>query len=126
MNGFEFNEIVGELTDATLPVVTNLHDVFDIGGVRNADWLVLTEQEFSDIVAVLETAAIIEGRGSEVQVREAVRIAEANGTDNQLLENANNSFDELVDVTLAVIPGRNDENTYWLIEFHDDPDDWDN
>lgn len=126
MNGFEFNEIVGELTDATLPIVTNLHDVFDIGGVRNADWLVLTEQEFSDIVAVLETAAIIEGRGSEVQVREAVRIAEANGTDNQLHENANNSFDELVDVTLAVIPGRNDENTYWLIEFHDDPDDWDN
>ena len=126
MNSFEFNDIVGELTDATLPVVTNLHDVFDIGGVRNADWLVLTEQEFSDIVAVLETAAIIEGRGSEVQVREAVRIAEANGTDNQLLENANNSFDELVDVTLAVIPGRNDENTYWLIEFHDDSDDWDN
>ena len=126
MNSFEFNDIVGELTDATLPVVTNLHDVFDIGGVRNADWLVLTEQEFSDIVAVLETAAIIEGRGSEVQVREAVRIAEANGTDNQLHENANNSFDELVDVTLAVIPGRNDENTYWLIEFHDDSDDWDN
>ena len=126
MNIFEFNDIVGELTDATLSVVTNLHDVFDIGGVRNADWLVLTEQEFSDIVAVLETAAIIEGRGSEVQVREAVRIAEANGTDNQLLENANNSFDELVDVTLAVIPGRNDENTYWLIEFHDDSDDWDN
>ena len=126
MNSFEFNDIVGELTDATLPVVTNLHDVFDIGGVRNADWLVLTEQEFSDIVAVLETAAIIEGRGSEVQVREAVRIAEANGTDNQLHENANNSFDELVDVTLAVIPGRNDENTYWLIEFHDDLDDWDN
>lgn len=126
MNSFEFNDIVGELTDATLPVVTNLHDVFDIGGVRNADWLVLTEQEFSDIIAVLETAAIIEGRGSEVQVREAVRIAEANGTDNQLHENANNSFDELVDVTLAVIPGRNDENTYWLIEFHDDPDDWDN
>ena len=126
MNSFEFNDIVGELTDATLPVVTNLHDVFDIGGVRNADWLVLTEQEFSDIVAVLETAAIIEGRGSEVQVREAVRIAEANGTDNQLHENADNSFDELVDVTLAVIPGRNDENTYWLIEFHDDSDDWDN
>ena len=126
MNGFEFNEIVGELTDATLPIVTNLHDVFDIGGVRNADWLVLTEQEFSDIVAVLETAAIIEGRGSEVHVREAVRIAEANGTDSQLLENANNSFDELVDVTLAVIPGRNDESTYWLIEFHDDSDDWDN
>lgn len=126
MNSFEFNDIVGELTDATLPIVTNLHDVFDIGGVRNADWLVLTEQEFSDIIAVLETAAIIEGRGSEVQVREAVRIAEANGTDNQLHENANNSFDELVDVTLAVIPGRNDENTYWLIEFHDDPDDWDN
>lgn len=126
MNSFEFNDIVGELTDATLPVVTNLHDVFDIGGVRNADWLVLTEQEFSDIVAVLETAAIIEGRGSEIQVHEAVRIAEANGTDNQLHENADNSFDELVDVTLAVIPGRNDENTYWLIEFHDDPDDWDN
>lgn len=126
MNSFEFNDIVSELTDATLPIVTNLHDVFDIGGVRNADWLVLTEQEFSDIVAVLETAAVIEGRGSEEQVKEAVRIAEAVGTDNHLLESANNSFDELVDVTLAVIPGRKDENTYWLIEFHDDSDDWDN
>ena len=53
MNGFEFNDIVGELTDATLPIVTNLHDVFDIGGVRNADWLVLTEQEFCGILTEL-------------------------------------------------------------------------
>lgn len=126
MNGFEFNDMVGELTDEVLPIVTNLHDVFDIGGVRNADWLVLTEQEFSDVVAVLETAVIVEGRGSDLQVKEAVRVAEVAGTDNRLIENANNSFDELVDIALAVIPGRNDEHTYWIIEFHDDPDDWDN
>lgn len=126
MNGFEYNEIVEQLTDQTLPIVTNLHDVFDIGGVRNADWMCLSEKEFADIVAVLETAVIVEGRGSEEQVKEAVRIADWVSTDNTLIENANNSFDELVDVALAIVPGRQDENTYWIIEFHDDEDEWDN
>lgn len=126
MNGLDFNDMVQELTDETLPVVTNLHDIFDIGGVRDADWAVLTEREFLDLVAVLETAVIVRGRGNDVQVREALRIANDAGTDTSTIETASEGFDELVDVALAVIPGRNDEHTYWLIEFHDDPDDWDN
>lgn len=126
MNNLDFNDMVQELTDETLPVVTNLHDIFDIGGVRNADWMVLTEQEFFDVVAVLETAVIVRGHGNDAQVREALRIASEAGTDTSTIETASEGFDELVDVALAVIPGRNDEHTYWLIEFHDDEDSWDN
>ena len=126
MNGLDFNDLVQELTDETLTVVTNLHDIFDIGGVRDADWMVLTEREFLDLVAVLETAVIVRGHGNDAQVREALRIANGAGTDTSTIETASEGLDEHVDVALAVIPGRNDEHTYWLIEFHDDEDGWDN
>lgn len=126
MNGFEFNEIVEQLADDTLPIVTNITDVFDIGGVRNADWMALTEQEFFDVVAVLETTVVVKGNGKEEQIEEALKIANEAGTDSNTIDAASNHYTELVDVALAIIPGRNNEHTYWIIEFHDDEDDWDN
>lgn len=126
MNSFEFNEIVEQLTNNILPIVTNITDVFDIGGVRNADWMALTEQEFFDIVAVLETTVVVEGNGKEEQLEEALKIANEAGTDSNTIDAASNHYTELVDVALAIIPGRNDEHTYWIIEFHDDEGDWDN
>lgn len=126
MNGFEFNDLVEQLTDHILPIVTNITDVFDIGGVRSADWMVLTEQEFLDIVAVLETAVVVKGNGKVEQLEEALKIANEAGTDANTIDAACNHYTELVDVALALIPGRNDEHTYWIIEFHDDEDDWDN
>ncbi len=126
MNSFEFNEILEQLTDNILPIVTNITDVFDIGGVRNADWMALTEQEFFDIVAVLETTVVVEGNGKEEQIEEALKIANEAGTDSNTIDDASNHYTELVDVALAIIPGRNDEHTYWIVEFHDAEDDWDN
>ena len=126
MNSFEFNEILEQLTDNILPIVTNITDVFDLGGVRDADWMALTEREFFDIVAVLETTVVVKGNGKEEQLEEALKIANEAGTDSNTIDAASNHYTELVDVALAIIPGRNDEHTYWIIEFHDDEDDWDN
>ena len=64
--------------------------------------------------------------GKEEQIEEALKIANEAGTDSNTIDAASNHYMELVDVALAIIPGRNNEHTYWIIEFHDDEDDWDN
>ena len=126
MNGFEYNELVEQLQDNNLAIVTNCQDVFDIGGVRDAEWMVLSEQEFIDLVTVLETVHVIRGNGSEEFVSRAQDLAFKVGTDAIVNETAGEVYTGLEDITLALLPGRGGEETYWVIMFHDAEDDWDN
>lgn len=126
MGGFEYNELLEQLHGNNMAIVTNCQDVFDIGGVRDAEWMVMSEQEFMDMVAVLETVHVIRGNGGDEFIERAQDIAFKAGTDAEVNATASEAYDELEDIILALLPGRNGEETYWVIMFHDDEDDWDN